>query len=81
MLRTTALQKSRQPGRVTPRTTALPSAKGLRRKTFGAYHKNQSINHIQADSCEGKKASCLISGHLPVKTCQFTTKCKGDKTP
>ena len=22
---------------------------------FGAYHKNQSTNHIEADSCGGKK--------------------------
>jgi len=24
-------------------------------KAFGAYHKNQATNHIEADSCEGKK--------------------------
>ena len=27
----------------------------LRRKAFGAYHQNQSTNHIQVVSCEGKK--------------------------
>jgi len=37
------------------RMTALPSAKDLRRKALGAYHKNQSTNHNEADSREGKK--------------------------
>jgi len=39
-------QKSRptQPGGVTHDCLA-----------FGAYHQNQSTNHIEVDSCEGKK--------------------------
>jgi len=48
-----AQSRPTQPGGVTH--DCLAFAEGLRRKAFGAYHKNQSTNHIEADSCEGKK--------------------------
>jgi len=41
-----------QPGGVKLTHDCMPC---LLPKAFGAYHKNQATNHIEADSCEGKK--------------------------
>jgi len=46
------------------RTTALP-----RPKAFGVYRKNQSTNHIEADSCEGKSFLNTVSSSS--STCTY----------